>query len=379
MLSIASPRAVGLNPARWEAALKRLGGWCEAGHLPSAGLLVARDGNTTGTHLFGRQGLGAQSPRVREDSIFLIASITKPVVGMGALILAERGLLALDDRAEQYVPEFGKIGKHAITIRHLMTHTSGLPDMLPQNVELRKENAPLAKFVAGACEIGVDFQPGRGVQYQSMGIAILAEIISRVSGQSCAQFLQDEIFGPLGMRDTALGAPAGWFEGAEPKVNRIAEVRVPPETERETTWNWNSKYWRKLGAPWGGLLTTPADLAIFGQMMLNRGTLNDVQILAPHTVDAATRNQLADMREVPEDDRRCRPWGLTWRLNWPATSANFGDFLGPRTYGHWGATGTLMWIDPDLHAFMVLLTTQPQEPHGSYLARMSNAVMGALV
>src|SRR6185369_5231936 len=100
-----------------------------------------RDGKTTGTHLFGRQGLGAQSSRVREDAIFLIASITKPVVGMGALILAERGLLALDDRAEQYVPEFGKIGKHAITIRHLMTHTSGLPDMLPQNVELRKENA----------------------------------------------------------------------------------------------------------------------------------------------------------------------------------------------------------------------------------------------
>lgn len=377
MLSIAAPRAVGLNPARWDAVLKLLSGWCAAGFIPSAGLLVGGAGKTTGTHVFGRQCVGSQSAPIREDAIFLIASITKPIVGTGMLMLAERGLLALDDRVEQYLPEFGKLGKHAVTLRHLLTHTSGLPDMLPQNVELRQENAPLAKFVAGTCEIGVDFQPGRGVQYQSMGIAVLGEIIQRVAGRSCAEFLQDEIFEPLGMRDTALGAPESWFEGPEPKINRVAEVRVPADLERETSWNWNSRYWRQLGAPWGGLLTTPADLALFAQMMLNRGRLGDVQILAPRTVDAATRNQLADMREVPEDDRRCRPWGLTWRLNWPATSANFGDFLGPRTYGHWGATGTLLWIDPDQHSFMVLLTTQPQEPHGSYLARMSNAVMGA--
>ena len=93
---------------------------------------------------------------------------------------------------------------------------------------------------------------------------------------------------------------------------------------------------------------------------------------------AATRNQLEGMREVPSDDRRCRPWGLGWRLNWPAHSANFGDLLGPRTFGHWGATGTVLWLDPDQDAFCLLLTTQPQEPGGEFLARISNIVAASI-
>jgi CubicO group peptidase (beta-lactamase class C family) len=327
---------------------------------------------------FGRQTLSADSPPVRQDAIFLIASITKPIVAMGVLILAERGLLALDDRVEEYVPEFGREGKHAVTIRHLLTHTSGLPDMLPQNRELRAANAPLSAFVEGTCRSPVDFPPGRGVQYQSMGFAMLGEIILRVSRKTCAQFLRDEIFQPLEMHDTALGAPADWFEGADSKIGRIAHVRVPPDQEQETTWNWNSPYWRQLGVPWGGLLTTPADLARFAQMLLQQGRWDNLQILSPAAVRAATRNQLEAMREVPADDRRCRPWGLGWRLNWAAHSANFGDFLGPNTYGHWGATGTVMWIDPDLDAFAILLTTQPQEPHGSFLSRATNAIVAAL-
>lgn len=379
MLSIVSAEAVGLHPARWKSALDLIQGWCDRGDVPSAGLIVGRHGKTTGTRCFGRQTLAKNSPPVRQDAIFLIASITKPIVAAGALILAERGLLALDDRVEQYVPAFGREGKHAITIRNLLTHTSGLPDMLPNNRELRAANAPLSAFVEGTCLSPVDFPPGRGVQYQSMGFAMLGEIIHRVSGKSCAEFLRDEIFQPLGMHDTALGAPDDWFEGADPRVNRIPHVRVPPDQEQETAWNWNSPYWRKLGVPWGGLLTTPDDLARLAQMLLQQGRWESTRILSPAAVRAATRNQLEAMRDVPADDRRCRPWGLGWRLNWAAHSANFGDFLGPNTYGHWGATGTVMWIDPDLDAFAVLLTTQPQEPHGSFLSRASNALIAAML
>jgi CubicO group peptidase (beta-lactamase class C family) len=383
MLEIDTPRAVGLDPERWKTALKLLHMWCDDRQIPAAGIAVARGGKTTGVHLFGRQTLALDAPAVRPDAIFLIASITKPIVAMGALLLVERGLLALDDRVEEYVPAFGREGKHAVTVRNLLTHTSGLPDMLPNNIELRAANAPLSEFVAGTCGSRLDFLPGRGVQYQSMGLAMLGEVISRVSGKSCAQFLLDELFTPLGMNDTALGAPESWFEEPDPKVNRIAEVWLPPDSEqaRETSrnWNWNSRYWRTLGVPWGGLLTTPADLAQFGQMMLGQGRTGDVQIVSRAAVKAATRNQLEAMPDVPEGDRRARPWGLGWRLNWPAHSANFGDFLGPRTYGHWGATGTLMWIDPDLDACVILLTTKPQEPHGNYLARASNAIVAAMV
>jgi CubicO group peptidase (beta-lactamase class C family) len=383
MIVVDSPRAAGLDPARWQAALELIQGWCDRGEIPAAGLSVTRGGKTTGTRLFGRQKPGDGSPLIRRDAIFLIASITKPIVATGVLLLVERGLVALDDRVEQYVPEFGRNGKHAVTLRNLLTHTSGLPDMLPNNIELREANAPLSEFVAATCAGGLDFVPGRAVQYQSMGFAMLGEIIRRVTGRTCAWFLDDEIFKPLGMNDTALGAPDEWFHGPAPKVDRIAEVWLPPDSEqaRETSrhWNWNSRYWRTLGVPWGGLLTTPADLARFGRMMLGQGRFGDVQVISRAAVQAATRNQLEAMRDVPADERRTRPWGLGWRLNWAAHSANFGDLLGPRTYGHWGSTGTLLWIDPDLDACVVLLTTKPQEPHGSYLARASNAVVAAMV
>jgi CubicO group peptidase (beta-lactamase class C family) len=85
------------------------------------------------------------------------------------------------------------------------------------------------------------------------------------------------------------------------------------------------------------------------------------------------------MPKIPEEERRCRPWGLGWRLNWPAHSANFGDLLGPKSFGHWGATGTLAWCDPESDSFAVLLTTQPQEPDGRFLARLSNAIGAAMI
>jgi CubicO group peptidase (beta-lactamase class C family) len=376
--TVSHPAEMGLDPDRWNVALHLIRGWCESGRVPSAGLLVARDGKTLGSQLFGRQTLSSESAPIRSDAIFLIASITKPVVAMGVLMLAERGLLSLDDRVEQFIPEFGGNGKHAVSVRNLLTHTSGLPDMLPNNRELRIANAPLSEFATQACEIGLDFPPGRGTQYQSVGFLMLGEIIQRVTGQSCAQFLRQEIFLPLGMHDTALGAPGQWLVGANPVVDRIPEVRVPEDQSAESSWNWNSSYWRRLGAPWGGLLTTPADLGHFAQMMLNGGGCGDARILSRASVRAATSNQFEAMKEVPADDRRCRPWGLGWRLNWLAHSANFGDFLGPRTYGHWGATGTVLWIDPDLNAFCVLFTTQPQEPHGNYLARACNAIVAAM-
>jgi CubicO group peptidase (beta-lactamase class C family) len=112
-------------------------------------------------------------------------------------------------------------------------------------------------------------------------------------------------------------------------------------------------------------------------MMLQGGSLDGKRILSPASVRAMTMNQLAQMPQVPEEERRCRPWGLGWRLNWPAHSANFGDLLGPRTFGHWGATGTVCWLDPDAQTFCILLTTQPQEPEGRFLARVSNIVAAA--
>ena len=379
MLTQATPYEMGLNPDRWQRVLELVEDWCARDLLPGAGLCVVRGEQTTGTHLFGRQQVAMQSPPIRQDAIFLIASITKPMVGAGVLKLAEQGRLTLDERVEEYLPGFGRNSKHQITLRHLLTHTSGLPDMLPNNRELRVAHAPMSAFIEGISALKPDFPAGRGVQYQSTGFAILAEIIHQVSGKTCPQYLQDEFFTPLGMRDTVLGAPNDWFNGDQPRSDRIAGIRIPDDQIHETTWNWDSRYWRQLGAPWGGLLTTPADLGIYASLWLQGGALGHIRLLSRNTIEAATRNQLEQMLEVPADDRRCHPWGLGWRLNWSAHSANFGDFLSPAAYGHWGATGTALWIDPLSNTACVFLTTQPQEPQGRLLAKLSNAVCGALV
>lgn len=374
--SYATPTDAGISDERWSSACRLLAGFCNDGTISSAALVVGRGSTIVQPQLFGKQSLNGEGP-LREDAMFLVASITKPIVASAALLLVERGLLTLSDKVTDYIPEFGKNGKNAVRIRHLLTHTSGLPDMLPDNVDLRKKHASLSAFVEGTCEVELDFPAGRGVRYQSMGFAILGEIIQRVTGVPCADFVRREIFEPLGMVDSWLGLPDEAFDGDSPAVDRVSEVLVPDEMVGED-WNWNGRYWRQLGAPWGGLITTAADLATFCQMMLGQPA-NGVQILSPATIGAATRNQLEMMADVPEVDRRTRPWGLGWRLNWPAHSANFGDFMGSRTYGHWGATGTVLWIDPDQQSFAVLLTTKPQEPHGTWLARVSNAVTASFL
>jgi CubicO group peptidase (beta-lactamase class C family) len=369
---------VRLDVERFEAALRLVRGWCEAGEIPAAAVAVGRPGVILRPRVFGRLRSGEDVP-LPADAIFTVASITKPVVAMGVLLLVERGLVALGDRVADLVPEFGGKGRYGVRLRHLLTHTSGLPDLLPQDRELRKANAPLSEFLAGVCETEPLFAAGRGVSYASCGFVLLGEIVARVTGLPLPEFLRREVFVPLGMSDTALGAPPEWFSGPEPKAARLASVQVPEEQAGGDLWNWNSRYWRTLGAPWGGLLSTAADLAVFAHAMLSGRRPGGRSIFSEAAVAAATANQLAPMREVPEADRRCRPWGYGWRLNWPAHGAYFGDLLGPAAYGHWGATGTLLWVDPGRDAFAVLLTTRPQDPDGRWLARLSNAVAASLL
>jgi CubicO group peptidase (beta-lactamase class C family) len=366
-----------LDPQRWQTVVNLATNWCESNQLPCVAIVTGTAETIAGQLHVGRQASNDPTP-LRDDAIFLVASITKPFVGMAAMQLIERGKLTLADRVVDFIPQFGREGKYSVEIRHLLTHTSGLPDMLPDNLELRQRHATLERFVERTCDEPLTFPAGRGVQYQSMGFAILGEIIARISGKTCAQFVRDELFQPLGMHDTELGAPDSWFTGTSPRVSRIPPAIVPDSQRTGTEWNWNSRYWRQLGAPWGGLLTSAMDLAKFAQFMMRQGaTSQGDRLLSPAAISAATRNQLACMRDVPDEERRCRPWGLGWRLNWPAHSANFGDLLGPQTYGHWGATGTVLWIDPESGIFALVLTTLPQEPSGKYLSRLSNAIAAA--
>src|SRR4029077_7289619 len=175
------------------------------------------------------------------------------------------------------------------------------PDMLPNNTELRRQHAPLQRFIHGAIrETTLAFRPGTRLQYQSMGTAVVAEIIQRLSGKSIAEFLRLEIFEPLNLRSTALGARGFARE-------RLVRVQIPDYQSED--FGWNSTYWQELGSPWGGLFSTPEDFAVICQLMLSEGARNGVRLLAPAAVRMMTTNRLDDYADLPEPIRRTQPWG----------------------------------------------------------------------
>jgi CubicO group peptidase (beta-lactamase class C family) len=365
----------------WRRAVDLADNWTRDDKITALGFTAGTSSEQAGPVFRGRRSLDCPSDdpaSLPEDTLFLVASITKPILAMGVMTLVERGELLLGTKVSDIIPEFGRSGTYGITLHHLLTHSSGLPDMLPENRELRQQHASLDAFVEGTCRVELSFPAGRQSSYSSMGFALLGAVIERTTGMSPRAFLQREFFEPLGMTDTSLGAPVEWFEGEAPVADRIAEIRIPERFEMGDDWNWNSRYWRSLGAPWGGLVTSPGDLAVFARMMLSGGVHGTGHILSPATVRVATINQLEAMKDIPEVTRRCRAWGLGWRLHWPAHSANFGDLLSPSSYGHWGATGTVLWIDPQSELWAVILTTEPQEPQGTRLARLSNLLAAAL-
>src|SRR5438552_3016952 len=252
-IPIARPDAIGLDPAALRRADDLVQRWLTEDRIPAAGWTVGRRGRMIDVRLVGRQRAAKDAPALRKDALFLVASITKPLTATAIMMLLERGRLALDDRVADYVPAFAANGKRDVLIRHLLTHTSGLPDMVPDNEKLRRAHRPLAAFVQETCRLPLLFPPGTRVNYQSMGIAMLAEIVHQITGVTLADFLAKEVFGPLEMDDTSLG-----IQGA--RRERVAGVRVPAPLEKED-WNWNSAYWLGFGAPWGGLVTTPNDFA----------------------------------------------------------------------------------------------------------------------
>jgi CubicO group peptidase (beta-lactamase class C family) len=327
---------------------------------------VARRGDVVMCESWGRAD--RRGSTVSPDTVWLIASITKPIVCMGLCLLLERGLVGLDDPVHRHLPEFSGPERQAITLRHLLTHTSGLPDMLPENVELRQKHAPLSEFVQRICTTPLLFMPGTDVSYQSTGIALIGEIVARLSGQSCAEFLHQELLGPLGLETASLG----W----RPELaGKVAEC-FPSEETPPTDWDWNSDYWRGFAAPWGGMFASALEIARFMQLMLRGGDADGKQLLGTATVREATRNQTDLLPDLPRPARLRTSWGLGWRVMAARESEYFGDLLSPTAYGHAGATGTGTWNDPATGVTFVLCTNRANS--GRFIGRVSNAVASSV-
>lgn len=296
-----------------------------------------------------------KSSPINVNSSFLVASPTKPFVATAIMMLVQRGLVRLSDRACKYLPEFETNNKRSIRIIHLLTHTSGLPDMLSNNEELRQAHAPLSEFMTGTAQAELLFKPGTRISYQSMGILALATILERTAGMTIGHFLYKNIFMELGMGYSQLGIATDDAPPLKQELQVKCEVEPKPG---DKPWGWNSKYWRDLGAPWGGMMSSAADLAIFLRHLLTISA-GEPGILHPNLLKAMTSNQLARMPHMDPAIARATPWGLGWQLNWPTHPRGFGNILPPTAYGHWGATGTLIWIDPESGLYGVVLTSAP--------------------
>jgi len=372
-LPFGKPSELGLDERRLQAAYDRLDEWTSGKDppIPGGAILVGRGGKTLEPRLFGRQGPEPDSPRIRRDGIFLLASITKPVVYMGALMLVERGLVNLSDPVSRYVPDFAAHHKEATLVEHLFTHTSGMPDMLENDKELRAAKAPLSQFIEGAIKDTVPlFPPGTNWSYQSMGTLVVAEIIQRITGQSIHDYVYRQITEPLGLKSMRLGS-----KGLD--ESRLVRVQTPPWQAAD--YGWNSKYWRELGAPWGAMFSTPEDFAIICQMVLNGGQIDGVRLLSPATVKMMMTNRLDDFPDVPEGIRRTQPWGLGWKLNAPGTPSALCDLLGRQAFGHTGSTGNLLWMDPATGGFCILFTTAERARAPWRLVHLSNAIAAAFL
>ena len=275
-----------------------------------------------------------------QESIFLLASITKTFIGAALTQLAESGKLRLSDTVARYLPEFGRYGKDKVTIWHLLTHTSGLAEEVWE--PLWKAKAPPEEHVRAACEAFLHFEPGAAWQYCNLSFWALAEIISRVSETHYTEYIQQAICDPLGMEDTGFS-----FEG--PQAERRLPVRFPKQAgllQDEEGLN----YSLSLALPAGGLCSTAADLVRYGQAILNGLAGRPCPILSPAGVATMTRLHTAGIN--------------TWRdgtpsaygLGWVASPPHGGVLDGEGSFGHGGATGTLLWVHPKYDLVYVFLT-----------------------
>jgi CubicO group peptidase (beta-lactamase class C family) len=330
-------------------------------NLGAVSILIARRGTIVLHKGFGHLSRTPGSPGVEPDSVYQVASITKPVTATALMMLVERGKVSLGDPVSTYLPEFKGGERSKVRVLDLLAHTSGLPDMLPENTELRRSHAPLSEFVRRSFTTPLLFTPGTSFRYQSMGILLAAEIVRRVSGMPLPDFEQKEIFAPLGMSHSALGL-GGMRIGDTVQIQESADAN-PKDT---VSWGSNTEYWRNMAHPWGGMHTTTRDLAILLQTFLNGGAYSGKRVLSPATVKAMTSDQNTHLNA---------PWGLGWALGRSRAWNEFGDLVSERTFGHAGASGTVEWADPESQVICVVLTNRPLSvDDGRFLRLVSNAV-----
>ena len=302
--------------------------------LPGAVVVIGRHDGVLFRRAYGLREAEPEQVPMTVDTVFDLASLTKPLATATSLmVLVERGAIALDDPVAKYVPECAVNGKSAITLRHLLLHVSGLPADTP----VSDFSLGRPEIIRRICDARLRAAPGAGSIYSDVGFVLLEEVIRRVTGRELPEFASEAIYAPLGMRDTG-------FLPDEDHRRRAAWTELVEGTWRVGVVHDPRAY--RLGGVAGhaGLFSTADDVATYARAILGGGAVDGKRVLAPGTVAA-----MIAPYDVP---------GSIRALGWSAQSQWRGEGLSSRTVGHFGYTGTAIWIDPDKDLFTVVLTNR---------------------
>jgi CubicO group peptidase (beta-lactamase class C family) len=331
--ALSAPILAAMKRDRFDAAADVLAKAAAGGQVHAASLCVRH-----GKELFARSFGAAASP----DAMFLLASITKTLTAAAVVTLVDREKLRLDDPVAKFIPEFSAGPRSRITITQLLTHVSGLPDQLPENQELRRRHAGLPDFVQAAVRTPLLFDPGARYSYSSMGILLASEVAQRITSVNFLEFVDRAVFQPLEMKHAAMGL--GRFKREDIVRNQV-ENAAPESGAGDPSakeWDWNSPYWRALGAPWGTAHASAPDVARFFAEFL-------------HPTDRMMKPETARLMVKNTNPEGFAPRGLGFAMGSKAASPGCSE----KTFSHSGSSGTFAWADPATDTVCVVLTTLP--------------------
>lgn len=333
------------------------------GYYPGAVILASHRGHIIYRGVFGNRRIIPDVAPMKVDTIFDIASLTKVIATTPAIMqLVEQGKLDLDAPAKVYWPAFSSRGKDTITIRELLTHTSGLPADLSLSAKPIGEMAVLQKIE----KLKLVYTPGTHFFYSDLNFVVLAYLVEIITGESFAQYTQTNIFNPLGMKDTVFLPPQDWRD------------RIAPTEMIDNKMHWGevhdpTSYVMGGVAGNAGLFSTANDLSLFADCILNGGRLSHAQknkkpsyLLGPLTIlkmiTPQTPHALFEIR------------GLGWDIDSPLS--NRGVLFPIESFGHSGWTGTSIWIDPVTQTWLIILTsrTHPTPANSNQLVEDRRAI-----
>ena len=298
-------------------------------------------------HAFGRLTYDVKSPKVRDATIYDVASLTKPIVTTSAIMmLVAQGRVDLDAPLSRYLPEWGSganAGQQAdrrkkVTVRELLLHTSGLP----AHREFYKDTKGRDAILKRAHAEPLVAEPGTKVEYSDLGFMLLGEIVERLTGETLDEFAHEEIFEPLGMKHSYFNPPRSLRAQIAPTENDTAFRKRKLQGEVDDA----NAFAMGGVAGHAGLFSTAQDLSVFAQMMLNGGMYAQERIF--------TRAMIAQFTERVNVGNSARALG--WDV--PTENSSSGHYMSQRAYGHNGFTGTSIWIDPQNEMFVILLTNR---------------------